>query len=76
MVLFSKYIEDQYVDRLINYKYKGGDNSIFYRLVLNPFCNFIVKYFPKWLAPNVITVSGFFLNLFNLIITIILFHIN
>jgi len=70
MVLFSKYIEEQYVDRLINYKYKGGDNSIFYRLVLNPFCNFIVKYFPKWLAPNVITVSGFFLNLLNLIITI------
>jgi phosphatidylglycerophosphate synthase len=28
-----------------------------------------VNYLPKWLAPNVVTVSGFFFNLFNLILT-------
>jgi len=28
-----------------------------------------VTYLPTWLAPNVITVSGFFFNLFNLILT-------
>ena len=65
----TKYIEDKYVDKIIHYKYKGGDNSILCKLVIDPFCNFIVNYFPKWLAPNVITVSGWFLNLFNLIIT-------
>jgi len=70
MSLTSKYIEDQYKEKLINYKYKGGDNSILCIYVINPFCNFIVEYFPKWLAPNVITCSGFFFNLFNLIITI------
>ena len=69
MSITSKYIEDQYITNLINYKYSGGDNSILYRFVINPFCNWFVNYLPTWLAPNVITVSGFFFNLFNLIIT-------
>ena len=69
MSLSTEYIEPQYIENLINYKYSGGDNSILYRFVINPFCNWFVEYLPKWLAPNVITVSGFFFNLFNLIIT-------
>ena len=69
MSLSKKYIEDEYVEKLINYKYKGGDDSIFCYYVINPFCNFIVEYFPKWLAPNLITISGWFLNFFNLLIT-------
>ena len=68
-LLSSNYIEDQYISKLINYKYSGGDNSILYRYVINPFCNKFVTYLPTWLAPNVITVSGFFFNLFNLILT-------
>ena len=70
MSFFFKYIEDEYIDNLIGYKYSGGDKSILYRFVINPFCNWLVNYLPKWLAPNVITVSGFFFNLFNLILTI------
>ena len=69
MSISGKYIEDKYIDKLINYKYSGGDNSILYRFVINPFCNWFVNYLPKWLAPNVITVSGFFFNLLNLILT-------
>ena len=64
-----RYIDDQYIDNVINYKYSGGDKSILYRFVINPFCNWFVQYLPNWLAPNVITVSGFFFNLFNLILT-------
>ena len=70
MSLSSKYIETQYIDNLKNYKYRGEDRSIYYYYVISPVCNLMVNYFPKWLAPNVITVSGWFLNLFNLIITI------
>ena len=69
MVLKTNYIDDEYKDKLINYKYRGGDNSILCHYIIDPFCCFIVNYFPKWLAPNVITVSGFFLNLFNFILT-------
>ena len=69
MYLTTNYIEEQYKEKLINYKYKGGDDSILCYYVINPFCNFAVEYFPRWLAPNVITILGWFLNLLNLIIT-------
>ena len=69
MSITRKYIEDEYIEKLINYKYRGGDNSILCYYVIDPLSEFIVKYFPKTLAPNVITVSGWFLNLFNLIVT-------
>ena len=69
MSLTKQYIEARYIENLINYKYSGGDLSILYRFVINPFCNWFVNYLPEWLAPNVITVSGFFFNLFNLILT-------
>ena len=70
MSLSSKYIDDKYIDNVINYKYRGEDRSIYYYYVISPVSNFMVQHTPKWLAPNVITVSGWFLNLFNLIITI------
>lgn len=70
MSLSSKYIDAQYVDNIKNYKYRGEDRSIYYHYVISPVSNYMVQYSPKWLAPNVITVSGWFLNLFNLIITI------
>ena len=36
---------------------------------MSPLCDYLVNFFPKWLAPNVITVSGFFLNLLYFLIT-------
>lgn len=69
MSLASKYIEDQYINNLKNYKFRGGDNSIYYHYVISPVCNVMVNYFPKWLAPNTISSSGFFINLINLILT-------
>ena len=70
MSLKLKYIEDQYAENLKNYKYRGGDNSIYYHYIMSPVCNFMVKYFPKCIAPNTITVSGWFLNLLNLFLTV------
>ena len=56
------YVIPAYYDNLRNYKYKSADYSITYRYVISPLCNHLVKLFPKWVAPNLITVSGFFLN--------------
>ena len=58
----SPYISKEYYDNLKNYKYKSSDASITYKYCMSPFCNFLVQKFPKWLAPNVITVTGFFFN--------------
>ena len=59
----SPYISKEYYDNLKNYKYKSSDASITYKYCMSPFCNFLVQKFPKWLAPNVITVTGFFFNI-------------
>ena len=56
------YVIPAYYDNLRNYKYKSADASITYKYVISPLCNHLVKLFPEWVAPNVITVSGFFLN--------------
>ena len=58
----EKYILKEFNQNVIDYKYKGVDNSIYYRYVMSPFCEYITNYFPKWLAPNTITVFDFFLN--------------
>ena len=36
--------------------------------VMHPFWNTVVKVFPTWLAPNLITFSGFLLVVFNFLL--------
>ena len=57
------YVPIQYYDNIRNYKYSSSDASITYKYIMSPLCNFLVTRFPIWLAPNVITISGFFLNI-------------
>ena len=54
------YISEEFYDNLRNYKYKSADASISYKYIISPLCNHLVKLFPKWVAPNTITVAGFF----------------
>ena len=60
---FPNYIPLDKYENIRNYKYKGGDTSIFYIYCMCPFCDWLVPKFPIWLAPNVITITGFLLNL-------------
>ena len=48
--LFTPYIQEEWKENIRNYKYRGSDNSIFYKLVVNPLCEKKVEYFPKTLA--------------------------
>ena len=64
------YIEPQYVENLLNYQYKGDDNSIYYKYIISPICNKVTNYLPNWLLPNTITVMGWILNIFSFILTI------
>ncbi len=69
MSLTKKYIEDQYIDNIKNYKYEGNDFSIYYKYIISPICNTITEYLPKWLMPNTITVMGWFLNFLSVVLT-------
>jgi len=45
-----------------NHKYVGANHSIMAYYYLSPFCDFLVKMFPDWLAPNLITFIGLQFN--------------
>ena len=67
--LFKPYIKEKEKENVINYKYKGGDTSIFYVYCMAPLCDWLTPKFPEWLAPNVITITGFFFNLIYFLLT-------
>lgn len=55
--LLSKPISPKGIKGLSEYKYRGVDHSLIYKLML-PMLNTLVTYFPLWVAPNLITLTG------------------
>ncbi|KAI4945253.1 hypothetical protein J4E86_009139 [Alternaria arbusti] len=54
------YIRQDKLPKLREYKYSGVDHSLLSQYVLKPFYSHVViKCFPMWMAPNLITLSGF-----------------
>ena len=48
---------------LKKFKYSGTDNSILYKNLYSPLCNYLIEnWTPKTLAPNLITITGFIIN--------------
>ncbi|CAO3647278.1 unnamed protein product [Cunninghamella blakesleeana] len=52
------YIPEDSLPNLYKYKYSGVDKSLLSRYVLAPYWNNLVKIFPLWVAPNLITLLG------------------
>ena len=44
---------------LPRYQYRGTDQSLFYRYLSSPGCDWITAQLPVWVAPNLITLFGF-----------------
>lgn len=61
------YVPANKVSNLSKYKYQSEDKSIISQKILKPFWNKFVNVYPTWLAPNVITLSGFSFVLLNLV---------
>ncbi len=59
---FTPFIKEEWKDNIRNYKYKGLEKSITYKYFTSPLCNFLVKYIPSSIAPNVITLFGLLFN--------------
>lgn len=56
----QKYIISNHaIDRIKNYSYSGKDLS-FISKYYYPICNFIIKYIPIFVSPNLITLFGLF----------------
>ncbi len=50
MAITSPYIEEKWHDNIRNFKYKGSDNSIFYKFFTGPACDFLVRFLPNNLS--------------------------
>ncbi|CAF0742201.1 unnamed protein product [Brachionus calyciflorus] len=67
--LFSyQYITQEHLTGLDKYKYSCVDSSPLSKYVMHPFWNFIVEFYPRWLAPNVLTFVGFLCLIVNFIL--------
>lgn len=54
------YVRQSELPQLRNYKYSSIDRSLVSKYILKPFyTNFVIKLFPMWMAPNLITLTGF-----------------
>ncbi|XP_055375949.1 ethanolaminephosphotransferase 1 isoform X2 [Condylostylus longicornis] len=57
-----KYLTEAHLKGFEKYKYSCIDTSYLSRYIMHPFWNWCVQFFPTWMAPNLITFSGFLLN--------------
>ncbi|TPX69225.1 hypothetical protein SpCBS45565_g02555 [Spizellomyces sp. 'palustris'] len=65
------YVSDEALRNLRLYKYSSIDKSPVSRYILRPYWEFCTTLFPLWLAPNLITLLGFFFVLANVAIVLI-----
>ncbi|GMT28440.1 hypothetical protein PFISCL1PPCAC_19737, partial [Pristionchus fissidentatus] len=56
-----KYLDTQKLNGFDKYKYNSIDNSPISVYISHPFWNWIVEFYPRWLAPNVLTLGGWIL---------------
>lgn len=43
---------------LKEFKYTGGSDSLSYKYLWSPLAEYLLKFIPNWMAPNVITLIG------------------
>ncbi|XP_036215932.2 ethanolaminephosphotransferase 1 [Bactrocera oleae] len=67
-LLNYKYLTKEQLNGFDNYKYSARDTSPLSVYVMHPFWNWTVKFFPRWLAPNVMTFLGFLCTVINLLL--------
>jgi ethanolaminephosphotransferase len=60
------YLNEEALTNLKNYKYVAGMYSPFDNL-LTPFWNKCVTFLPMWMAPNLVTLTGLGIQVFNLL---------
>jgi ethanolaminephosphotransferase len=64
------YVSNEGLYNLKDYKYSSKDRSLVANYIMQPFWNRAIKRFPLWLAPNLITLLGFFGILVSFLVTL------
>ncbi|XP_024869394.1 ethanolaminephosphotransferase 1-like [Temnothorax curvispinosus] len=63
-----EYLTEEHLTGFESYKYSSLDTSPLSVYVMHPFWNKLVQYCPKWVAPNVLTFSGFLFTVLNFVL--------
>ncbi|XP_064539180.1 ethanolaminephosphotransferase 1 [Drosophila montana] len=63
-----RYLTREQIDGFDNYKYSAIDTSPLSQYVMHPFWDWLVKFFPRWFAPNLMTFLGFLFSVMNLVL--------
>jgi len=61
-----EYIKDSDIKALKKYKYSSVDKSLVTKYILNPYWCWLVEKVPVWVAPNLITLTGFMFMVFSI----------
>ncbi|KAI0390202.1 CDP-alcohol phosphatidyltransferase [Xylariaceae sp. FL0594] len=64
-------ISDDALIHLRTYKYSAVDKSPISNYILRPYWNAVVEFLPLWLAPNMVTLIGFFFIISNIALLVI-----
>ncbi|XP_068140443.1 ethanolaminephosphotransferase 1 [Drosophila tropicalis] len=67
-LLNHKYLTRAQIDGFDKYKYSAIDTSPLSQYVMHPFWNWLVEFFPRWFAPNLMTFLGFLFSAMNLVL--------
>ncbi|KAL7026817.1 hypothetical protein ACKWTF_005181 [Chironomus riparius] len=63
-----EYLTKELLSGFDKYQYSARDTSPLSIYIMHPFWNWIVEYFPRWIAPNLMTFVGFLLTAANFVI--------
>ena len=61
----------QEIDNARRHKYSGTDKSILVKLVFRRWWDWLIQFVPMWVAPNLITLVGFLVELFSFIVSFV-----
>lgn len=70
----ESFFSHEEIENAKKYKYNGKDDSICVKLFLRRYWDFLIKYVPLNIAPNLITLIGFLFEVFSFIVSFILSH--
>ncbi|XP_013142436.1 PREDICTED: ethanolaminephosphotransferase 1 [Papilio polytes] len=64
----SRFLSKAELEGFEKYKYNSVDTSILSNYVMHPFWNWCVQFCPVWVAPNLLTFTGFLLTVLNFLL--------
>ncbi|OHT01342.1 CDP-alcohol phosphatidyltransferase family protein [Tritrichomonas foetus] len=71
MRVFRNIFSPEEIENAKNYKYNGQDDSIFAKLFLRKYWDFLITFFPMTMAPNLITLIGFLFEVVSFLLSFI-----